>query len=1353
MRISPTLQVCSGLLSGLLIVLAGCGNPSSQTLDSLTVTATPSSIPVGGAAVLKAVAHLSDGTTQDVTAGTQWTLSNGTIATIGNGAITAKAQGTLTVQAAYVEVTPAGSSPASATASPQNLSASAQVTITAAGASGAMNVPAITWNAPAAITYGTALSSTQLSATANVAGTITYTPAAGTTLKAGKQTLSATFIPTDTKTYSAATASVQLTVNQAAPTITWATPAPIATGTALSATQLDATASVPGSVMYNPAVGAVLAAGTQQLTAVFSPTDTTDYSSATAHTSLVVGATSGPTGGPVQPPTPVPPTPGPTAAGGCQLSSGASVAQIQTAINSAASNSCAAPSTSTVNFGAGRYAISSQINVPCPTTAMTIQGPSVGYVHPASLLPGSYSYTSPYTAILTGSLTSSSGWNVGSSSCKTPITIQNFEWNGGQPSSGGGGWMSVVGGTSNLTVQNNYAHGNWANTSTSHDYDDQIGLEGVGQSQTPIDTNVQILWNVFGDGTTDCNPIMNLLAYQGGSYVSSGGYCGGIGIHASTTNLLVQNNDFEHLEQPMKFFQGSSAPNDITHTYMLNNALVDSNDYGQWHRIAIEGQQAVVQNNTTGGVFTFTNNSMHDPIDPQYGFFGASLPMCCSEYSGYSTADNQVNCNNNNMVDNVLSPSFTGYAFEWWSTGSCNNNLMQGHWNENNGNNSPSGGGVGWGDSNIVRQWVASNNTCQFTIAGGTCVGNEAEGYTTPPTQSGNVTNTGISTVASIAPTILPASGSQSYPLTVTLTDPGYTSGSLPQGHTGVWYTTDGSSPVPGSGTAKYLASGGTFTLQTAATVKAVGMWGTLNQPSAYPSGYGYVPSAVVTASFTAGSVAKPAAAARISNTVGEAATAPAGGSSPVQGGAAASELQSVAIAPSQPAVGVGSTTQLKAIATFNDGSVKDVTAEFGWQSSDARTMTANESGLLNGLASGPAIISGSYQGLQASVSASSSIGEVDWSGPIVISQGGTYTGNWQSTDIKTPAVTVATTAPVRIENSHIRSVGNLIKTSVAGSNLTVRNSLGVALNAAVKGQPNGNFLEVASPARLDVENNYIENAQGGVIVTGYAGNRDGEQTIVIRANRARNLNGLLSDGNGGYLPGEGSNRSLARFIQLDSVRAVPGIDVGWNEVINYPGRSLVADDIDVYQSSGTPNRPLEIHDTYIQGAYPYRVAQDEFTGGGITTEGSPNETAQDAPAFNSIHDNQVVGTVNYGIKFAAGHDNIAANNRVISSGLLSDGTKIAAQGVGLANGGLGGASASMYNNTMRDNLVGWTCWKSSCAQDGYRKDQFFPGSPADYSTNSVVAPRQITFNMENNEYQVWLNKMSAAAVTVGPAF
>jgi hypothetical protein len=128
------------------------------------------------------------------------------------------------------------------------------------------------------------------------------------------------------------------------------------------------------------------------------------------------------------------------------------------------------------------------------------------------------------------------------------------------------------------------------------------------------------------------------------------------------------------------------------------------------------------------------------------------------------------------------------------------------------------------------------------------------------------------------------------------------------------------------------------------------------------------------------------------------------------------------------------------------------------------------------------------------------------------------------------------------------------------------------------------------------------------------------------------------------------------------------------------------------------------------------------------------------------------VGTVNYGIEFTAGHDNVAANNRVVSSGLLADGTRIAAQHVGMANSDATGAQGSMYNNIMHDNLIGWTCWSASCAAEGYRKDQYFPASPADYSTNTVLPTGQI-LDMENSEYQVWVNKMATAGVAVGPSF
>jgi hypothetical protein len=148
--------------------------------------------------------------------------------------------------------------------------------------------PSISWAAPSTITYGTALSAAQLNATASVPGTFAYGPSAGTIPGAGTQTLSVTFTPTDTTDYTNATASVTLKVNRATSSISWAGPATIAYGTALSAAQLDAKASVPGAFTYSPAAGTILGAGTQILLVTFTPADTSDYTTATAAILLTV---------------------------------------------------------------------------------------------------------------------------------------------------------------------------------------------------------------------------------------------------------------------------------------------------------------------------------------------------------------------------------------------------------------------------------------------------------------------------------------------------------------------------------------------------------------------------------------------------------------------------------------------------------------------------------------------------------------------------------------------------------------------------------------------------------------------------------------------------------------------------------------------------------------------------------------------------------------------------------------------------------------------------------------------------------------------------------------------------------
>ncbi len=138
-------------------------------------------------------------------------------------------------------------------------------------------VPVINWPTPAAISFGKALTTSQLNATANVAGTLTYTPAPGAVLAAGTQTLNVKFVPTDSTDYMAQSAFVSLVVEKATPVVNWATPTAITYGTGLSATQLNATSSVAGTYQYIPALGTVLIAGTQTLTVNFTPTDLVDY--------------------------------------------------------------------------------------------------------------------------------------------------------------------------------------------------------------------------------------------------------------------------------------------------------------------------------------------------------------------------------------------------------------------------------------------------------------------------------------------------------------------------------------------------------------------------------------------------------------------------------------------------------------------------------------------------------------------------------------------------------------------------------------------------------------------------------------------------------------------------------------------------------------------------------------------------------------------------------------------------------------------------------------------------------------------------------------------------------------------
>jgi hypothetical protein len=190
--------------------LASSQNPSVVGA-AITLTAGVSSSAAGGT-VPTGVVVFQDGTT---------ILGPGTLTPTGTASLTtsALAVGTHSIQATY-----GGDSFFAA-----SVSAVLSQVVNAAGPV----APNLTWATPAAIVNPTPLSATQLNATATnsagaaVPGNYVYTPPAGTVLNPGVQTLSVTFTPNDTATYTTASTSVSLTVTSApAVTLTGPTTAP-----------------------------------------------------------------------------------------------------------------------------------------------------------------------------------------------------------------------------------------------------------------------------------------------------------------------------------------------------------------------------------------------------------------------------------------------------------------------------------------------------------------------------------------------------------------------------------------------------------------------------------------------------------------------------------------------------------------------------------------------------------------------------------------------------------------------------------------------------------------------------------------------------------------------------------------------------------------------------------------------------------------------------------------------------------------------------------------------------------------------------------------------------------------------
>jgi len=376
---------------------------------------------------------------------------------------------------------------------------------------------------------------------------------------------------------------------------------------------------------------------------------------------------------------------------------------------------------------------------------------------------------------------------------------------------------------------------------------------------------------------------------------------------------------------------------------------------------------------------------------------------------------------------------------------------------------------------------------------------------------------------------------------------------------------------------------------------------------------------------------------------------------------------------------------------------------------------------------------------------------------PIVITRGGTYSGNWESLDPDVPAVNIKTTEPVIIRNSTIRSRSDLIKASIlGGADVTVINTHGYGLNPNIRGEVPGRFLRAEHFSNVLVKNCSMNGTSGMNLYNFIGSPSEGDGVRIVR-NRAVNIDGRKSDGEGGFLAFDERERlsdghteqgyERVQFVQLNQVREVSGVVIAWNDVRNRPGKSRVEDNISIYRSSGTEQSPIRIHNNYIHGAYNVKPGRTDYVKGGWEytwdySGGGIMLGDGEGCGFVRAYQNQVVSTTNYGIAVYAGHDNRVYDNRVISSGLLADGQSIAQQNVGIYIwDGEDAGPAGFYNNHGSGNRVGWV-------KDGERNDWWIPDAAS--FTNNIRMSGSVTLATEATELALWKTKLSKAAVKVG---
>ncbi|MBC6612328.1 T9SS type A sorting domain-containing protein [Hymenobacter sp. BT507] len=329
----------------------------------------------------------------------------------------------------------------------------------------------------------------------------------------------------------------------------------------------------------------------------------------------------------------------------------------------------------------------------------------------------------------------------------------------------------------------------------------------------------------------------------------------------------------------------------------------------------------------------------------------------------------------------------------------------------------------------------------------------------------------------------------------------------------------------------------------------------------------------------------------------------------------------------------------------------------------------------------------------------------------------------------------VSTSEPVTLIDCTLVGAGDLIKTG-GGVDLTVRNCRGYGLTPTVDNRTRGRFLDAYQAKQLIIEHNYMEHT-AGMVVNRWSGNGSAQQTLTVRYNQGLNCDGRYRNG----------GKETRSFVQLNTVQQLAGIEISYNEFRNEPNESAVEDNINFYNSSGTAQSPVKVHDNYVQGAYPYPATEPSFHGTGLTTDGD-GSTPTTTAAYIEAYQNQFVSTCNAAMNIAAGHHIHFYNNRMVTDGLLPDGTKLKATYAATAVFNYYKKDAATFNNnTISNNTIGYVKWGYNSP---YKDRQDLSAGNCATCSETTHLPNPITPAMEQDEWSLWQQKLQQQQVSVG---